>query len=514
MKHSLHPLFLALVTAIFAIANAQADYPLEWEAATTLNAGNNNFAPYFISSNREGTITQKFGIFESGRIWRSMNMKKRFDYGFGTELWVGAASKVDYMRYRPETLWMVNGQKPANIWLQQLYGEVKYRCLFLQVGLRSNNRSIFDSQLGVGDITMSNNARPITQLRIGMHDFQNVPFTKGWVQVQAELAYGKFADANWNENHYNRYNYFVTTGVWMHYKRAYFRTNPSRRFSATIGMQHAAQFGGVQTFYDKGVEKAQFKNNVNFGTFLDVFVQRRGKPAGTDGVETYYNGNHLGSWDVKLTYRFNNGSTLTASLQSPWEDGSGIGKLNGWDGVWALEYNTPSTQGWLTSAMASYIDFTNQSGPIHWAPGDKPGTTIPGQATGADDYYNNYAYNGWQNNGMAIGTPFIMSPIYNTDGYMRFAANRMRGFQIGFEGKPASCWDYRVLVAWRKSWGTPIVPFQSPRASTSAIIEASYKFTKTPGLWMKGQLAFDGGTLYGKRFGTCITLGYNGKIIL
>lgn len=504
-----------MALASFGAQTLRAAYPIEWEAATSVNAGSGDLAPYFISSNREGTLTQNAGAFERGHLWRGMDKEKRFDYGFGAEMWTGYSTSADYMRYSVDTdSWQLNAQHPARVWLQQLYGEAKYRCLFLYAGMRTNDRSLFDAPLGVGDITYSKNARPIPQVRIGMSDFCDIPFTNGWVQVQAEVAYGKFADSDWNENHYNRYNYFVTTGVWMHNKRAYFRTNPSKPFSVTIGMQHAAQFGGLQTYYQEGLPVEQVKNKVNFRSFFDVFVQKQRKGSGVDGEESYYNGNHLGSWDVKLQYRFHNGGRLTASLQSPWEDGSGIGKLNGWDGVWAIQYESGVPQGWLTEAMCSYIDFTNQSGPMHWAPADKPGTTIPGQATGADDYYNNYFYNGWQNFGMSIGTPFVMSPLYNTDGYMRFAANRVRGFQIGIAGRPSKNVDYRLLGAWRKSWGTPIVPFLHTRETTSMMAEVAYYSPHIKGLWGKGQVAFDSGSLYGRNFGVCFSIGYTGKIVI
>ena len=97
-------------------------------------------------------------------------------------------------------------------------------------------------------------------------------------------------------------------------------------------------------------------------------------------------------------------------MESPWEDGSGIGKLNGFDGLYGIEYSS-GNKSIINGAVVEYLDFTNQSGPIHWAPNDFPGTTIKVQATGADDYYNNYAYNGYQYYGMSIGSPFIKSPL-------------------------------------------------------------------------------------------------------
>ncbi len=504
---------LAVCVLLSTILSTYAADPfsLQWEAATIVNIGSGDFAPYYIASNRAGTLTQPAGAYERGLIYKPLNTDTRFSYSFGAEAYLSVTSSTDYDRYTNDQ-WHVNSQKPAYVWLQQLWGEVKYRSLFLSVGMRDNNRSLFDSPLSTGDITLSRNARGVPQARLGFYDFQPVPFTRGWVEVQGEIAYGKFADNSWLRNHFNYYNSFITTGSWFHYKRIYLRSNPAARFSAMIGFQHAAQFGGNSRVYEDGKLTREYKSKVRFKDFVDVFVQKRGGDGSTEADKAYYNGNHLGSWDLKFSYRLNNGDMLTLSVQSPWEDGSGIGKLNGWDGVYGLEYRRQG-YGWLTAARAEYIDFTNQSGPMHWAPGDSPDTPIHGEATGADDYYNNFFYNGWTNLGMALGTPFIKSPIYNTDGYLRFTDNRIRGFQLGAEGKPDNHWAWRTLLSWRTSWGTPYVPRIHKREGFSVMLEASHHFSNIPGLSLSAQIALDAGTLYGDRIGAAITLGYSGSIL-
>ena len=82
------------------------------------------------------------------------------------------------------------------------------------------------------------------------------------------------------------------------------------------------------------------------------------------------------------------------------------------------------------SGEVVFIDFRDQSGPIHWAPGDHPGTDMTGEATGGDDYYNNSGMNAYMHFGMSMGTPFIPSPIYNTDGYPQFVRTRANDLHI------------------------------------------------------------------------------------
>lgn len=479
--------------------------------ATASTSG--KFAPYYIASNCNGLSTQADGVQARAFILRPLATTSRFSYGFGADAVAGFTNEVDYERYNPAAGWGEMSRRPAALFLQQLYGEIKYRGVFLTAGMKENNRSIFDNGLNSGDIVYGSNARPIPQIRAGFIDFQDIPLTNGWVQIQGEIAYGKFVDNVWLRNHYNRYNSFLTTGAYMQYSRAYFRTNPAKPFSATVGMQHATQFGGKMQTWSKGELVSEEKIDAKFKDFINAFLPWKGGGSGSvKGDKDYYSGNHLGSWDIQLRYRFHDGSALTAYAQLPWEDGSGIGKLNGWDGVWGLRYQAPSHMRWLKEVVAEYIDFTNQSGPIHWAPGDKQGTSIGGEATGSDDYYNNFMYNGWSNYGMSLGSPFVKSPVYNRDGYMRFTDNRIRGFHLGAGGAVSHALDWRVLFSYRTSWGTPFIPSAETLHDTSMLAEISWDIPQVKHLSLLGALAFDSGKLYGNNFGGSLTLRYTGLI--
>lgn len=482
---------------------------LNLDLTTMANFSTGSFAPYYIASNSEALVTQGQGIREYVRAERELSGTGRFEYGFGAALLAGYTSGVDYRRWNSEAAAFTETKRhPGYVSLRELWAGVKYRSLFLYAGMKPQSEGLFNSSLGSGDLVMSRNARPIPQVRAGFIDFQDIPFTRGWVQIQGELAYGKFMDSGWLEDHYGYYNSFITTGVYMHYSRLYLRTDPDKPFSVTVGMQQAAQFGGTWKRYEGGREVSAQKQPLRFKDFVNALFPWAGGSATTDGDQAYYSGNHLGSWDLALSYRLPDRSVVRAYMQSPWEDGSGIGKLNGFDGVWGLEYRFAPTSPLLRTILAEYIDFTNQSGPMHWAPGDFPGTTIPGEATGADDYYNNYMYNGWANYGMAIGTPFVKSPIYNTDGYMRFTDNRVRGFQLGADGVAGPHIAWRALLSYRTSWGTPFLPSPTRRHDTSMMLEASYRFARVPGLSLSGALAFDAGSLYDDNFGALVKLNY------
>lgn len=493
---------------------ASEDFSVDVSAEAILAAGSNDFAPYYIASNNHGILTQSKDALLRITADHPMSASGRFSYGFGVDFLTGYSSTTDYYHFFPHATadhpvtdgsFIPNPQHPSRIWLQQLYGEVRYRGVFLTAGMKQHSSALLSQSLSSGDLVESGNARPIPEVRVGFNDFQDIPFTNGWLQIQGEISYGKMTDNKWLRNHYNYYDQHLNQGALYSYKRCYFRTKPSQRFSATFGMQVGAFFGGQTTWYLNGKYDGERKFSKGIKQFFKVFIP-------TDGGLDYYSGSSLGSWDILFRYRLSNGSQLRAYMQKPWEDGSGVGFLNGFDGVWGIEYKAPR-RGYISGAVVEYLDFTNQSGPIHWDPDDNPGTTIPNRAEGCDNYYYNHEYNAYANYGMAIGTPFLVSPIYNTDGYLQFAANRMRGFHMGFEGDLSGEISYRVLGGYRKSYGGGRIPFVTPREDTSFMLEASWRPMQVAGLAVKAQFGLDHGSLLGNTAGGLLSVSYSGRLL-
>ena len=239
---------IATLVAFSAIGVASAEAPLQVEGSVSANAGSGDFAPYFMMANRGGTLTQPKAVELRVKALKDFDLSERFSYGFGADLVGGYQSKYTQYDQAVNTP-AVQGHHPNAIWLQQLYGEVKYRGVYLSVGMKERTSPLMNDSLGVGDYTQSNNARPLPQVRAGFVDFQNIPFTNGWVQIQGEIAYGYYMQDDWFEDHFNYYNGFINTGEYYNYKRCYFRTKPSKPFSVTVGMQMVTEFGGTATSY-------------------------------------------------------------------------------------------------------------------------------------------------------------------------------------------------------------------------------------------------------------------------
>lgn len=498
------PLLVILISLCQAIA-ANAGLPVSYRAEAIANAGSGDFAPYYVTSNNFGILTSPGSALLRLSAIHPMSTGQKFSFGFGVDAVTGYASSIDYLKYNSEELQFNQvARHPARIRLQQLYGEVKYRCLFLNAGLKQTGSALLNDRLSSGDITWSANARPMPGARAGFWRFENIPFTNGWVQINGELFYGRPTDNDWLLDHYNYYNSFVTTGRWINYKRVYFRTKPSQPVSVTVGMQAAAQFVGTQSTYDKGALSKTASSPLKLKDFFEMLIPQPG--------DDFWKGNHLGSWDMMARLRLKNGNEVKAYFQWPWEDGSGIGKLNGFDGLWGVEFS--GRQGSIVEGIVvEYLDFTNQSGPLHWDPADMAGTTITNQATGSDSYYNNYFYNGYAYYGLSQGTPFLKSPFYNRDGYLQYVDTRVRGFHLAMEGALSRALNYRIMVSHRRSLGDSYIPRLKKVTDTSWLAEIAWH-TTVPGLDLKGQLAMDRGKMYGNNFGAMVSVSYSGLINL
>ena len=478
-----------------------------YDLGIVANAGNSELAPYYISSNQGGIITQQYSALAYASVSHAWERSARLSWGASATLIGGYTSSAGYERYGGNGQFEVQRQHPARIWLQEAYVMGKYRSIFAVAGQAYKASPIVDGSLGSGDLVWSNNSRPPVGLRAGFIDFQNIPFTKGWLQIQGEFGYFRELDDKWLENHYNYYNHFITTGTWLHYKSLHFRTNPDQPLVFTIGAQSACQFGGTAKYYENGQVTRTVKMDTDAKAFFRTFIAGSG---GNSAGDSFVEGNHLGTWDIALKYQLGGHQHLRAYTQWLWEDGSGIGKMNGFDGLWGVEFRQNGSH-LVSGAAIEYIDFTNQSGPIHWTTNDRPGTPITSHSSGADDYYNNYIYNGYQSRGMSIGSPFVKSPLYNLDGYMRYRDNVLRGFHAAIEGWFTCRCYYRLQGSYRKAWGTPIIPRVGSVDDFSMALDINYYLKQAFTGWaVKATAAIDRGSLYGNNWGALLSISYRG----
>ena len=497
---------IAVAAFLPAMLTAAADYPVELEGSLYGGVGSNDFAPFYMASNTRGKVTQSKNLLLDVMLSHKMDTTRRFSYSWGVEALGGVSSEVGYMRYNPETQRFGDiDRRPPAVWLQQLYGEVKWRSLFLSVGLKDEQSMIVDPVLSTGDICLSNNARPIAAARAGFIEYQNIPLTKGWVQISGCISFGMFTENNWIHDHFNYWaGKYCDNRLWA-YKNIYFRTKPTKPFFVTIGMQNPGLWGGTTHQYGSGRLVESVKNGHGWSEFFSMLIPHEN----VNNREGHYVGDQKGSWDLKATYRFRDSSTLSAYFQWFWEDGSAMAKRNGMDGLWGLEYKRPG-RGWINGAVFEYFDFTNMSGPLHYALQEHPDGVINVAAGGNDNYYNNWFYGPFSNYGMCIGNSLVMGSIYYRNGIYEMRTNRVRAFHIGITGSVGREVDWLIKFNYRTAYGrSQTYDLLHRRHATSFLAQADWKMSKVPGLTLTAQFAVDHGKLPQNACAGAVKVTYN-----
>ena len=472
-------------------------------------------------------------------------------YDLGTEVSVGSGDYTAYqltanrhhvLATRPNTAylrgavrvehtfskdWKLSGAVDAlasvhadhKAYLQQCYVNLSWKHFFLEVGSREQPQVIRDNLLSVGSFVKGTNAKPVPQVHFGTNGFWDVPFTKRWVQINVDFGYGKYLDSGYREDRFHQteadhINQQYATGIYYHQKHLYIRSNPTKRFFVTAGIEHVAQFGGTNYSYVDGVLTAKSKPT-NLKAFWKVIL-----PVGDskyqehNAMEDWVYGNHLGVLTFQAGWNINKYHQVQAYLDNPFEDGSGMRKGNGWDGLWGLQYSnkTPGRQ-YVRGAVFEYFQSTNQGGPLHWDSGDYPEpirSQITDLVVGNDDYYYHRFYDGYSHYGMTPGIGLITSPIYNKDGYTSFRDNRVRAWHLAVNGELTPRLSYLVKGSYREGLGTYTHPLTRKSHSFDALLQGNYQL----GPWLfSAAFAFD----RGNTFGNCTTfnfrIGYHGKIL-
>ena len=403
------------------------------------------------------------------------------------------------------------------LYLQQCYANLSYKSFFLEAGSREQPQVVRDNLLSIGSFVKGTNAKPVPQIHIGTKGFWDIPYTKGWVQANFEGGYGKMLDSDYREKAFYRapdVNPLYATGAYYHQKHLYFRTKPTMPFFVLVGIEHVAFFGGTSHFWEDGVLVTKEKG-AKIKDFMNVIL-----PIGDrnyfehNALEDWSYGNHIGVMTYQFGVNIDSHHRLQAYCDNPFEDGSGVRKGNGGDGLWGIQYsNSSPKRQYVRGAVIEYFQSTNQCGPLHWDPNDYPEpirSQITDKVVGDDNYYNHSFYDSYSHYGMTPGIALITSPIYNKNGDTRFLDSRVKAWHAGINGEVTDCLSYLVKGSYREGWGTYWQPLPTKHHSLDTMIQATYK----NGPWeIAGAFAFDKGNIYGDCSTFNLKIGYHGKIL-
>lgn len=430
-------------------------------------AASGNYAPFWFQSNHFGSISaQPYSGNLSLYVGKELTRPNRwYDYSFGVE----AIGQVD--------------TRQISAFLQRFYAHVRLYVIDVTVGIKPQIYGNQDEELSSGGLLFSQNSRSMPRVTIGIDNYTPFPFTFGYLEVKGGITHGWFTD-----------NVYVDH-AFLHHKFVGARIGGKLPVNISYEFHHAAQWGGNSPVYG---ELGQ-----GCSDFWNVFFARSGGSMSNDRINAY--GNHIGSQNLGIDVKWRNWK-ISAYWQNIFEDGpiDMMWKSMNWsDGLWGLSVHQ-SQFPYVNGLVYEFINTTDQSGPFH----DKDGLVFGGN----DSYFTNSIYrNGWNYFYRTIGTPFITSPVYNTDGSIATLNNRVTAHHIGIKGDVFG-YRYRTLVSFVKNYGRYGDNEAAFTTNTALLLEVSKHFEKAWGLDFSLSFGADIGNQFGNSFGAMFSITKRGII--
>lgn len=500
MKKQLFIILLLLCAATTSWAQAKRlGENIQYKATLQGTVGSDDIAPFWFTNNRYGlSTTDPNSIWARAAIGRNVeaDSARNWRIGYGLDLAGGISSN--------DTRFVI----------QQAFADLQYKAIRLSVGQKERPIELKNQRLSTGDMVLSNNARPIPQVRLELPDFWTIPRTKGWLHLKAHIAYGIYTDNGWQDDFTAGTTNLRTHNSLFHSKAGFLKIGNTQKFPLTLtgGLEMAAQFGGeVWNLEDRpdNPSPTAFQSNQKLPhglkSFWHAFI-----PGGGDSNDGGYDnaeGNQIGSWHLRLDYH-GKGWKASVYAEHLFEDHSQMFWQYPWkDMLYGGELRLPKNPV-VATVLYEHIRTTDQSGPIYH---DKT-TNFPTAIYGIDEYYNNHVYGAWQHAGYSLGNALLPSPVYNDNGRIGFKDNRIKAHHLGIEGLPTPEIGYRILYTYEKSLGTYDFPRTDPVKADFLMVEATYRPHKVKGLSVGVAYGQNWGKLLGQSKGVMLTASYTGWI--
>jgi hypothetical protein len=483
---------LLIITGLITLLclSSQAQMQTSYKAETFVSAATGEHTPFWMVNHNWGTVSADANNFYlRGGIFHEQKLNK--DWSFDAGMDVIAGNKANY----------------GNAWIQQLYGRINWKIFRLDAGMREDYTALFDPYLSSGNMTRSNNARPLPQIQAGIPEFRLVPYTRGQFFIKGELSVGKYLDGKWQEQVARPYMASYVQNVLSHYKEIFFRFGDMEnrhKQQFTFGMTQEVQWGGE--FYNAHTDEVSlnryyeyFPKRHGLREFIAICLAQGGDGGASAMDRVFISGSQWGSYIFKYDYKWSENSFLSAYLEHFFEDGTGMGFFNYPDNLYGLSFHS-NEKTWLSGAVAEVLYTKHQSGPVHIAVAldQEHREEYFFYSTGNDNYYNNEEYRqGPSHFGKSTGTPLLLSPEYNNDGSLNFQNNRVIAYHLGLEGYLHPSLQYRLLLSYGQGWGRYYQPFTSVREGFASQLELIYTCPKSDGLSFRLVTGYDNGEFFG-----------------
>jgi len=466
MKLNYILIVFSLLGATFLHAQTHSD-TIDYSINARINPGSGSYTPFLSSVNQYDRFDLKTNSLSAwGMIHKRMDDSSAFDYGFGTEL--DANFSKSRNRFFPG----------------ELYLEGKAHDFKAFVGMKREVFGNQDEALSSGGMIWSKNSRPIPKIAFESNGYIDVPYTKGYVEVNGGISHGWFTDTT------------KTTHTLLHHKYAYIRVGGSFPVNINYGIQHVCQWSGNSVDYGS--------NPATWSNFKRIFFGKSGDSSTSDIDRLNALGNHIISKNLGLDLNL---KSLQISLywQNIYEDGPILGMFEAFnkeDGLWGASVRIPKFKA-LSHFVLEYMSTTDQSGPWH----DLDGVIFGG----TDNYYTNGVYpNGWSFYGMTIGNPWLTSPNYNANGDIWITNNKVRLYYFAGIGSISDV-SYKATVAYSKNWGSPGYKNFIRKDQISYQLETSTPIHCVKNTNLTLGFSGDRGAMYGNNFALMLGLSISGN---
>ncbi len=453
-------------------------------------------------------------------------------------------------RFTADIIGGYNQQNAVSV--QQAYGEISWRWLTLHVGSKerfgenkgddkqflgtsfaSNNvnryfGNIYNAQitdLNSGGLTYSGNSKPIPQVRLEVPEYTTIAKTGNWLQMRGHIAYGRFTDDNFQRdfaqgNNITRYG----RNILYHSKAAFIKIGNPGKFPLEIegGGEMYSQFGGDIYKYGRGLVVSM---PASFSDYLKAFIPLSGSEDTPLDEQTNISGNQIGSWHAALTLH-TKAMDIRLYGEHMYEDFSQLFFLeyqSNKEGVRRVIFypwkdimagirltNKSGKLPFISALQYEFMGTYDQSGALY----HDPSSNFNEQMDGVDNYYNHGIYPGWHHWGMGMGSPLVLSPIYNKDGDLAFKSNRLISHNVGINGcfGKQHSFAYRLQYTYSEHWGTYLNPLDKKAYITSLLGELVY--APRGSYWAAGiSLGYDRSSYIGNNFGFMLSITRVSSII-
>ncbi len=411
--------------------------------------------------------------------WLTFNRFGFIDGGDQFDGYFRGEIKYDFIRTKD---WYLEAEidglvKTDRAFFHELYLNLGWKMFDLQIGKNEINNVAFPDHLSTGSLYISQNAPTIPRITIGILDYTNFPWTKGYVQIRGALSQARLEEDR------------EVSNPWYMEKYIYLR---SRKLPVNVyaGFAHNALFGG------------ELNGDELSTNYWEVFFGKQSSTSNVNGDMLNAAGAHFGIIDYGIDI---DTKDLGVALyyQQPWSDGSGLQDFSGRNKDYLLGVHIKlNNQKWIQEILYENVNTMNQSGeglPDPWINGvgysyadlrgvdydqfvlDEFGITTNGitfeemtdiikresnnglEFGGRDSYYTNRAYpNGNTYKGFIIGNALLLTAdrLYDMRQIEVFDEsfvinNRVQAQHIAVMGNivPLDI-DYKLKVTFSENYGT------------------------------------------------------------